>query len=147
MRDWGRLRMALTEKLTNIANAIRTKSGVTEAMTLDDMVLAINNISTSNHTITEKAFTITEPTQELDLGIDYTPKHIILNTIGTANYSEYQAFYSGYIDIENGKSQIVSKQKQFGTLQITGAITHADGVIKLSKAWFTNNNLIVVICR
>lgn len=139
--------MALTEKLTNIANAIRNKSGATEAMTLDDMVLAINNISTSKHTITEKAFTITEPTQALDLGIDYTPKHIILNTINKADYSEYQAFYSGYIDIENGKSQIVSRQKQYGTLQAYGEITHADGVIKLSTVWFTNNNLIVVICR
>ena len=37
--------MALTNKLTAIANAIRAKTGGTKAMTLDEMVTAINSIS------------------------------------------------------------------------------------------------------
>lgn len=37
--------MALTSKLTAIADAIRSKTGGTKAMTLDEMVTAINSIS------------------------------------------------------------------------------------------------------
>ena len=48
--------MALTNKLTAIANAIRSKTGTTEAMTLDEMVTAIQNITvgsgSSSNTIT-----------------------------------------------------------------------------------------------
>ena len=35
MRDWGQLRMALTDKLTAIGNAIREKTGGTDLLTLD----------------------------------------------------------------------------------------------------------------
>lgn len=47
--------MALTDKLTAIANAIRAKTGSTEPMTLDEMAVAIANITTGSvpsHTIT-----------------------------------------------------------------------------------------------
>lgn len=48
--------MALTDKLTAIADAIREKSGGTESMTLDEMVTAIQNITvgsgSSSNTIT-----------------------------------------------------------------------------------------------
>ena len=37
--------MALTDKLTAIADAIRSKTGTTEPMTLDEMVTAIANIT------------------------------------------------------------------------------------------------------
>ena len=40
--------MALTDKLTAIANAIRAKTGSTEPMTLDEMVTAIANITTGS---------------------------------------------------------------------------------------------------
>ena len=40
--------MALTDKLTAIANAIRSKTGKTEAMTLDEMVTEILNITTGS---------------------------------------------------------------------------------------------------
>ena len=47
--------MALTDKLTAIADAIRSKTGTTEPMTLDEMATAILNITTgsvSSDTIT-----------------------------------------------------------------------------------------------
>lgn len=47
--------MALTDKLTAIADAIRSKTGTTEPMTLDEMVTAIANITVgggSSNTIT-----------------------------------------------------------------------------------------------
>ena len=40
--------MPLTNKLTAIANAIRSKTGKTEAMTLDEMVTEILNITTGS---------------------------------------------------------------------------------------------------
>ena len=40
--------MALTGKLTAIADAIRSKTGTTEPMTLDEMVTAISNITTGS---------------------------------------------------------------------------------------------------
>lgn len=40
--------MALTDKLTAIANAIRSKTGKTKAMTLDEMVTEILNITTGS---------------------------------------------------------------------------------------------------
>ena len=40
--------MALTDKLTAIANAIRAKTGSTEPMTLDEMATAILNITTGS---------------------------------------------------------------------------------------------------
>lgn len=40
--------MALTDKLTAIANAIRAKTGSTEPMTLDEMAVAIANITTGS---------------------------------------------------------------------------------------------------
>ena len=40
--------MALTDKLTAIADAIRSKTGTTEPMTLDEMVTAIANITTGS---------------------------------------------------------------------------------------------------
>ena len=40
--------MALTDKLTSIANAIRAKGSTTDMLTLDGMVAAINAIETSS---------------------------------------------------------------------------------------------------
>ena len=40
--------MALTDKLTAIANAIRAKTGGTNTMTLDEMAVAIANITTGS---------------------------------------------------------------------------------------------------
>lgn len=40
--------MALTDKLTTIANAIRAKTGKTDAMTLDAMATEIESMSGSN---------------------------------------------------------------------------------------------------
>ena len=40
--------MAITNKLTAIANAIRSKTGTTEPMTLDEMATAILNITTGS---------------------------------------------------------------------------------------------------
>ena len=51
--------MALTNKLTAIANSIREKTGSTNKLTLDEMPTAISNISSGGGDIPEEAFNIT----------------------------------------------------------------------------------------
>ena len=45
--------MALTDKLTNIADAIRSKGGTTDQLTLAGMVDAINAIQTGENEIVQ----------------------------------------------------------------------------------------------
>ena len=45
MNDWGRLKMALTDKLVAIADAIRDKTGSSEKITLDDIPSKIASIT------------------------------------------------------------------------------------------------------
>ena len=50
--------MAITDKLTEIANAIRSKNGTTNTMTLDEMSNAITNIQTGMITSDNRCTTI-----------------------------------------------------------------------------------------
>ena len=51
--------MALTNKLTAIADSIRAKTGSTNKLTLDEMPTAISNISSGGGDIPAEAFNIT----------------------------------------------------------------------------------------
>lgn len=53
--------MALIDKLTAIANAIRSKTGSTEPMTLDEMVTAIANIT--NGSVPSDTITLSDGTE------------------------------------------------------------------------------------
>ena len=66
--------MALTDKLTNIANAIRQKGGTTEQLTLDAMPTAINALPTGGGGIIEALDITTNGTYTAPEGIDgYNP--------------------------------------------------------------------------
>ena len=52
--------MAITDKLTAIANAIRSKTGTTNTMTLDEMSNAITNIQTGTITSDNRCTTISD---------------------------------------------------------------------------------------
>ena len=66
--------MALTDKLTNIANAIRQKGGTTEQLTLDAMPTAISALSTGGGGIIEALDITTNGTYTAPEGIDgYNP--------------------------------------------------------------------------
>lgn len=135
--------MALTDKLTAIANAIRTKSGGTDFLTLDEMVTAISGITG----IERKTFQITDVTQNLNLGIDYVPDHIIILSTNEPNYSENQAFLCGFVSITDNVNLVESLQSGQGVKQIIGSITYSNGAITLKDCCFTDNLLNVIICR
>ena len=59
--------MALTDKLTSIANAIRAKTGKTNAMTLDEMVTEISSISGSGSSgVDNKRYFVKDTKREYD---------------------------------------------------------------------------------
>ena len=62
--------MALTNKLTAIANAIRSKTGSTAKLSLDGMVTAINNLKTTFNTQTKSA-TPSETSQDITPDANY----------------------------------------------------------------------------
>lgn len=90
--------MALTNKLTAIANAIRSKTGKTEAMTLDQMPTEIESISGGSGDLTDEDLTFSG-----DCGMLFsTAKAWVTRKFGsrikTINLiASYQMFY-GYID-------------------------------------------------
>ena len=51
--------MALTDKLTAIANAIRGKTGGSASMTLDEMAAAITGLQTDGYKKSDTAYTLT----------------------------------------------------------------------------------------
>lgn len=94
--------MALTEKLTNIANAIRNKTGGTEALTLDQMVTEINGI-TSSVPVDTKIFKFKHYTGEV-LG-EYTVEELAnLTALPTIPPLEYVDSYDWDITLEEVKA-------------------------------------------
>ena len=67
--------MALTDKLTAIANAIRAKTGGTEKLSLDEMVSAVSNDTVSASMLahilerTDEAFEVTLPDGITKIGV------------------------------------------------------------------------------
>ena len=58
--------MALTDKLTAIADAIRAKTGKTNAMTLDEMASEISSISGSGSSTDNKRYFVKDTKREYD---------------------------------------------------------------------------------
>lgn len=105
--------MALTDKLTAIANAIRTKTGGTESMTLDEMAEIILTISgggsASVFTPLYEKFNIdksTYPIVGISFQSDYVSmgfaKEIVGNTDGsyTLKYGYLQSTYDASLGVE-----------------------------------------------
>ena len=72
--------MALTDKLTAIANAIREKTGGTELLTLDQMPAEIAGIETGGGDIVHGTFSISSETTEFTLehGLSAKPSGFII---------------------------------------------------------------------
>lgn len=106
--------MALTNKLTAIADAIREKTGITEPMTLDEMVQAILSIKGSGGSISVfdplyEKFSVNKSEYPI-VGIAYLnnyvslgiAKEIVANTDGTytLKYGYLQSTYDESLSVE-----------------------------------------------
>ena len=100
--------MALTDKLTAIANAIRSKTGGTESMTLDEMATAILNITVgggSSNTITlEDGTELPKPT--LKEGCNYAMIFKNSNYYSMLETSNRFANVNSWISIANSSYTI-----------------------------------------
>lgn len=89
--------MALTDKLTNIANAIREKGGTTEKLTLDAMPTAINALSTGGGggvNIPDEAFVISGVCDYLDYNGSWDKLIIACaNKLNTSNIVDAQRMF------------------------------------------------------
>lgn len=95
--------MALTDKLTAIANAIREKRGLTKTLTLDQMAMEIAQIQTgggSGFALYSGSFTPVENVLEatVDVGGPFT--HFVLYAIGTVTGNSVKATNSFTVDTE-----------------------------------------------
>lgn len=103
--------MALTDKLTNIANAIRNKTNTTEAMTLDEMPLKIESIiSKVDPILQDKTIEITENgTQTITADEGYNGLNKVEITTNIASSGGGETPEIGLVPTEwNSSGQIVS---------------------------------------
>ena len=86
--------MALTDKLTNIADAIREKTGSTDTMNLEGMVNAINAIQTGGGSSQWKIIrdlTISENADRVDIDKDNDGNTFALHEIHVFSYTQSYA--------------------------------------------------------
>ena len=127
--------MALTEKLTNIADAIRGKTGGTEEMTLDQMALVISGIATGGMPEGMNVFILTLDTAYntsadgwtlvIPHGLGVAPKYAFVQNIHGVQYaSKVRGWYGNAYDISpdnnfasgnSGKGEKVSIQDETAT--------------------------------
>lgn len=110
--------MALTDKLTAIANAIRTKAGTTEQMSLEAMATAINNLVIN--TGTNIRFGHTQPTSNMS---SYT--------LNLENYAKTQPVYIFFVVCNSGGSN----NQTFRLIKVD-QMAETDNVVELRKAGY-----------
>lgn len=110
--------MALTDKLTAIADAIRTKTGTTEQMSLEAMATAINNLVMN--TGTNIRFGHTQPTSNMS---SYT--------LNLENYAKTQPVYIFFVVCQSGGTG----NQSFRLIKVD-QIAETDNVVELKKAGY-----------
>ena len=110
--------MALTDKLTAIADAIRTKTGTTEQMSLEAMVTAINSLVIN--TETNIRFGHTQPTSNMS---SYT--------INLENYAKTQPVYIFFVVCQSGGTG----NQSFRLIKVD-QMAETDNVVELRKAGY-----------
>lgn len=110
--------MALTDKLTAIADAIRTKAGTTEQMSLEAMATTINNLVMN--TGTNIRFGHTQPTSNMS---SYT--------LNLENYAKTQPVYIFFVVCESGGAN----NQTFRLIKVD-QMAETDNVVELRKAGY-----------
>lgn len=81
--------MALTDKIANIAEAIRAKTGKSDPMTLEQMATEIEGISSGTSTEAVETVSITVETSNFTGMVRYTDKSYGFNELELASESTY----------------------------------------------------------
>ena len=110
--------MALTDKLTAIADAIRTKTGTTEQMSLEGMATAINSLVMN--TGTNIRFGHTQPTSNMS---SYT--------LNLENYAKTQPVYIFFVVCNSGGAN----NQSFRLIKVD-QMAETDNVVELRKAGY-----------
>lgn len=119
--------MALTNKLTNIANAIRSKTGGTSQLTLEQMVTAINSIETGGGGLAYAD----ELYSDDALAITYTSTSAgTAKTISNITNLKYYPFIA--VVIENTDST-ASASKFLRSVTIIGNSGYATGAVSVTR--------------
>lgn len=133
--------MALTDKLTAIADATRAKTGTTNQMTLDEIATAINGISGGN--IEVKSFVpaaavdVTTVTIDLTNYINNIQDEFVMIYTYRYTYNNAKVYYIAVVKI-NKANKSVSELSTFRMGQSSG--TPAS---QASNYQFTNNKLTI----
>lgn len=110
--------MALTDKLTAIADAIRTKTGTTEQMSLEAMATAINSLVMN--TGTNIRFGHTQPTSNMS---SYT--------LNLENYAKTQPVYIFFVVCDSSGTG----NQSFRLIKVD-QMAETDNVVELRKAGY-----------
>lgn len=142
--------MALTDKLTAIANAIREKGGTSEPLTLDQMAAAITAIEAGGGAnIKMGSFTLSQTADSYTLthGLGAIPQFIMLMSNcktttpkGALVCAYWNGRYCGY-------SATYSDGTPYNRQVITSAITNAHSSMSSSKGvafWKANANTVLI---
>ena len=135
--------MALTDKLTAIANATRAKTGTTNQMTLDEIATAINGISSGGGNIEVKSFVpaaavdVTTVTIDLTNYINNIQDEFVMIYSYRYTYNNAKVYYIAVVKI-NKADNSVSELSTFRMGQSSGTPAPLT-----SNYQFTNNKLTI----
>ena len=142
--------MALTNKLTAIADAIRGKTGGTEAMTLDQMATAINGIETGGSSggsaFYSGSFTPTENVLSIEIDVGGSFTMLLLHTQDTVTGNGVKAArgilfdpYDDYINILTTNNSGTAASYVYQTLS-GGGVVGGNGNLLITR----NGNIFSV---
>lgn len=120
--------MALTEKLTSIADAIRSKTGSADKLTLDGMATAIASIGTGGSAMYSGSFTPADNVLEVDINIGGTYTHFVCYALayGETLGNGVKAAHTVYFDNLNHVGGFIGTNNG-GTAHIAGAMAYNAG--------------------
>lgn len=128
--------MALTDKLTAIADATRAKTGTTNQMTLDEIATAINGISsTKGIEMTQMGYTSTSGYTTVPINLSIFDTSYVVYLIYTISVKNSSNWYSNFVTVNcaNGKITPV----QWGTTSSTWSSPAYDITYTLSGTKLT----------
>ena len=128
--------MALTDKLTAIANAIREKTGKTDKMSMDEMAAAVLAIDDGKFSGIEKTFTPTEVTATLELDVPKGASIVYIVASNNSTSNTINKILRVTVDLDSKVVSCIIAQIQYGTKQLDERAVFDDGKLVCNKGKF-----------